>query len=117
MGILPLRFAAGINPDTLALRLGGKLEIDAPGDIRSVIPPILLNSAFIVTIKRVNRVRRLLSYRTMQHRERYAEHARQHLHVLELLERERNEEASMAMREHLRHTIDALSRIRAILEP
>ena len=75
------------------------------------------NSFFIDTIKRVNRVRRLLSYRSMQHRERYAEHAKQHLHVLELIERERNEEASVAMREHLLHTLDALSRIREILEP
>jgi DNA-binding GntR family transcriptional regulator len=75
------------------------------------------NSFFIDTIKRVNRVRRLLSYRSMQHRERYAEHARQHLHVLELLERERNEEASDALRQHLLHTLDALSRISEILEP
>jgi DNA-binding GntR family transcriptional regulator len=75
------------------------------------------NSFFIDTIKRVNRVRRLLSYRSMQHRARYAEHAKQHLHVLELIERERNEEASLAMREHLLHTLDALSRIREILEP
>ncbi|TDY23440.1 GntR family transcriptional regulator [Paraburkholderia sp. BL6665CI2N2] len=75
------------------------------------------NSFFIDTIKRVNRVRRLLSYRSMQHRERYIEHAKQHLHLLELLERERNEEASEAMREHLLHTLDALSRISRILEP
>lgn len=75
------------------------------------------NSFFIDTIRRVNRVRRLLSYRSMQHRERYVEHAKQHLHLLELLERERNEEASEAMREHLLHTLDALSRISEILEP
>ncbi|WP_027799037.1 GntR family transcriptional regulator [Paraburkholderia dilworthii] len=75
------------------------------------------NGFFIDTIKRVNRVRRLLSYRSMQHRERYIEHAKQHLHLLELLERERNEEASEAMREHLLHTLDALSRISQILEP
>ena len=75
------------------------------------------NSFFIDTIRRVNRVRRLLSYRSMQHRERYAEHAKQHLHVLELLERERNEEASEALRQHLLHTLDALARIREIFEP
>jgi DNA-binding GntR family transcriptional regulator len=51
------------------------------------------------------------------HRERYAEHAKPHLHVLDLIERERNDEASAAMREHLLHTLDALSRIREILEP
>lgn len=75
------------------------------------------NSFFIDTIRRVNRVRRLLSYRSMQHRERYAEHARQHLEVLDLLERDRNEEASEAMRQHLLHTLDSLSRISQILEP
>ncbi len=75
------------------------------------------NSFFIDTIRRVNRVRRLLSYRSMQDRARYVEHAKQHLHVLELLERERNEEASEALRQHLLHTLDALSRISAILKP
>ncbi|CAG9271741.1 GntR family transcriptional regulator [Paraburkholderia unamae] len=75
------------------------------------------NSFFIDTIRRVNRVRRLLSYRSMQHRERYVEHAKQHLHVLELLERERNEEASEALRQHLLHTLEALARIREIFEP
>lgn len=75
------------------------------------------NSFFIDTIRRVNRVRRLLSYRSMQHRERYVEHAKQHLHVLELLEHERNEEASEALRQHLLHTLDALASIRGIFEP
>ncbi|SAK49052.1 GntR family transcriptional regulator [Caballeronia pedi] len=75
------------------------------------------NGFFIDTIKRVNRVRRLLSYRSMKHRERYVEHAKQHLHLLELLEHEKNDEASEAMREHLLHTLDSLSRISEILEP
>jgi DNA-binding GntR family transcriptional regulator len=75
------------------------------------------NPFFIDTIRRVNRVRRLLSYRSMQHRERYTEHCKQHLHVLELLERERNEEASIFLREHLIHTMDALSGIEDILQP
>jgi DNA-binding GntR family transcriptional regulator len=75
------------------------------------------NPFFIETIRRVNRVRRLLSYRSMEHRERYVEHCKQHLHVLSLLKRERNEEASEALREHLRHTLAALSDIKAILKP
>ncbi|MFM0740198.1 GntR family transcriptional regulator [Paraburkholderia xenovorans] len=75
------------------------------------------NSFFIDTIKRVNRVRRLLSYRSMQHRERYVEHCKQHLHVLDLLKRERNEEASEELRRHLLHTLDALTRISGILKP
>jgi DNA-binding GntR family transcriptional regulator len=75
------------------------------------------NPFFIDTIKRVNRVRRLLSYRSMENRERYAEHCKQHLHVLELLKAERNEEASEFLRAHLVHTVKALSHIEAILKP
>lgn len=75
------------------------------------------NPFFVDTIRRVNRVRRLLSYRSMRDRERYPEHAKQHLHILDLLERERNEEASQAMREHLEHTLTALAQISRLLEP
>jgi DNA-binding GntR family transcriptional regulator len=62
-------------------------------------------------------VRRLLSYRSMENRERYQEHCKQHLHVLELLKAERNEEAAQFLREHLVHTVNALSRIEDILKP
>lgn len=75
------------------------------------------NPFFIDAIRRVNRVRRLLSYRSMRERSRYAGHARQHLHLLDLLERGRNEEASQAMRDHLGHTLVALARITDILKP
>jgi DNA-binding GntR family transcriptional regulator len=75
------------------------------------------NPFFIDTIKRANRVRRLLSYRSMARRDRYPEHCRQHLHVLDLLERDRNEDASACMREHLEHTLQALAKIEHILQP
>lgn len=75
------------------------------------------NAFFIDTIRRVNRVRRLLSYRSMQDRRRYREHCEQHLHILELLEHERNEEASQAMREHLTSTLRNLTNITDILQP
>ena len=73
------------------------------------------NPFFIDTIKRVNRVRRLLSYRSMQDRSRYRQHCDQHLAILDLLERERNEEAAAALSDHLRSTLDNLARIRGIL--
>ncbi|MCW0208454.1 MAG: GntR family transcriptional regulator [Achromobacter sp.] len=73
------------------------------------------NPFFIDTIKRVNRVRRLLSYRSMQDRSRYKQHCDQHLAILDLLERERNEEAAKALAAHLRSTLDNLARIRGIL--
>ena len=63
------------------------------------------NAFFIDAIRRVNRVRRLLSYRSMRDRKRYREHCEQHLRILDLLERERNQEASDAMREHLSSTL------------
>lgn len=73
------------------------------------------NPFFIDTIKRVNRVRRLLSYRSMQDRSRYRQHCEQHLEILDLLERERNEAAAETLASHLRSTLDNLARIRGIL--
>nr|WP_315594522.1 GntR family transcriptional regulator [uncultured Cupriavidus sp.] len=75
------------------------------------------NPFFIDSIRRVNRVRRLLSYRSMRDRARYEEHAKQHLHLLDLLEQQRNADASQALREHLDHTLTALAKITQILEP
>ena len=75
------------------------------------------NPYFIDTMRRVNRVRRLLSYRSMRDRSRYQEHCDQHLMLLDLLERERNEEAAKVMREHLGSTLRNLARITDILEP
>jgi DNA-binding GntR family transcriptional regulator len=75
------------------------------------------NAFFIDAVRRVNRVRRLLSYRSMQDRKRYKEHCKQHLHVLKLLEQERNEEASQMLREHLQHTLRSLARISKLLKP
>lgn len=74
------------------------------------------NPFFIETIRRVNRVRRLMSYRSMRSRERYVEHCKQHLHVLALLERERNDEAAEFLRQHLEYTIASIARIENILQ-
>lgn len=73
------------------------------------------NPFFIDAIKRVNRVRRLLSYRSMRDRKRYREHCEQHLRILDLLERGKNREASDAMREHLASTVRNMEGIRGIL--
>lgn len=75
------------------------------------------NPFFIDTVRRVNRVRRLLSYRSMQDRKRYKQHCHQHLQLLDLLERERNEEASSFMHEHLQSTLKNLTKIRELLKP
>ncbi|MFY9512643.1 MAG: GntR family transcriptional regulator [Rubrivivax sp.] len=74
------------------------------------------NAFFIDTIRRVNKLRRLLSYRSMQDRKRYKEHARQHLRLLDLLAAGRNDEASAAMREHLQATLRNIEKIRGLLK-
>ena len=75
------------------------------------------NAFFIDAIRRVNRVRRLLSYRSMRDRKRYREHCEQHLRILDLLERERNQEASDAMREHLSSTLRNIALITLLRSP
>lgn len=74
------------------------------------------NPFFIDTIKRVNRVRRLLSYRSTLDRSRYTEHCRQHLRILELLEKARNKEASEMMAAHLESTLRNMAKIRKLLD-
>ena len=73
------------------------------------------NPFFIETIRRVNRVRRLLSYRSMKDRQRYEQHCAEHLHVLALIEQDRLQDASDALRVHLGHTLDNLARLRGLL--
>ncbi|MNI84045.1 hypothetical protein D3C73_1409100 [compost metagenome] len=51
----------------------------------------------------------------MQDRSRYQQHCDQHLAILDLLERERNDEAAAALSSHLRSTLDNLARISGIL--
>lgn len=74
------------------------------------------NAFFIDTIRRVNRVRRLLSYRSMKDRSRYKEHCQQHLHLLDLIERGHNDDASKAMQDHLSSTLRNLKKITGILK-
>ena len=73
------------------------------------------NPFFIDTIRRLNRVRRLLSYRTIKNRDHIREQCLQHLHVLELLEKGRNREASRELRKHLVTTLNRIKRISTTL--
>ncbi len=75
------------------------------------------NPFFIDSIRRVNRVRRLLSYRSTQDRKRYKQHCEQHLAILDLLEQERNEEAAQALSDHLAATVRNMRKITKILKP
>ncbi|WP_134676815.1 GntR family transcriptional regulator [Ectopseudomonas khazarica] len=73
------------------------------------------NPFFIDTIKRVNRVRRLLSYRSMKNRTRYVQHCEQHLEILDLLAQGRTQQASEALRSHLLATLRNLGELNDIL--
>jgi DNA-binding GntR family transcriptional regulator len=73
------------------------------------------NPFFIDTLKRINRVRRLLAYRSMRDRKRYRLHCNQHLEILKLLERERNGDAAAALRTHLETTLANYAKIRGLL--
>jgi len=74
------------------------------------------NPFFLDALRRVNRVRRLLAYRSMIDRQRYYSQSREHLRILDLLVRERNEEAAAAMVEHLRSVVRNLKKIKPLLE-
>jgi DNA-binding GntR family transcriptional regulator len=59
------------------------------------------NRFMLDAIKRVNAMRRLLEYRAHYDRERCADQCREHLHLLDLLERGAREEAARYLRKHL----------------
>lgn len=73
------------------------------------------NAFFSDAVRRVHRLRRLLSYRSMRDRARYEAHCRQHLEILRLIEVGQLAAASVAMREHLGATIESLEKIRGLL--
>jgi DNA-binding GntR family transcriptional regulator len=52
----------------------------------------------------------------MLDRQRYYSQAREHLHILDLLLRERNEEAAAAMARHLRSVVRNLKKIKPLLK-
>lgn len=73
------------------------------------------NAFFTDAVRRVHRLRRLLSYRSMKNRARYEAHCLQHLEILRLLEAGDNKAASNAMRTHLTATIENLEKISGLL--
>jgi len=73
------------------------------------------NPFFLDTIRRINRIRRLLSYRSMLDRQRYRQQCEEHLAILDSLSAGRQSEAADRLRLHLTHTIDNLSSIRSLL--
>lgn len=104
--------------------LDGGIEIDTPDQLheRGVrfhesLVEASGNPFFIDTIRRVNRVRRLISYRSMQDRKRYTEHCQQHLQVLDLIAKGKRVDAAEMMRKHLQRTLENHQKIRRLLNP
>ena len=52
----------------------------------------------------------------MVDRKRYRQQCEEHLEILDLLQAEKNEEASQALRRHLEHTVENLKQIDAVLK-
>ncbi|MGO4387640.1 FCD domain-containing protein [Microvirga sp. 2YAF29] len=103
--------------------LGGAIETDSADALHErgvrfheAIIGASGNPFFLEAVRRINRVRRLLSYRSMVDRKRYRQQCEEHLEILDLLEQGRNGEASQALRRHLEHMIENLQQIRPILE-
>jgi DNA-binding GntR family transcriptional regulator len=104
--------------------LNGGIETDTPDQLheRGVrfhesLVEASGNPFFIDTIRRVNRVRRLISYRSTQDRKRYKEHCAQHLQILDWIEKGRNEEAAEALRQHLMRTLKNHQEVSQLLKP
>ncbi|MFS8138716.1 MAG: FCD domain-containing protein [Thermomonas sp.] len=103
--------------------LGGGIKTDSADEIHArgvrfheAIVEACGNPFFIDTVRRVNRVRRLLSYRSTTDRKRFRQHCEQHLEVLELLEQGKNQKASTALANHLRSTLVNLASIAHVLK-
>jgi DNA-binding GntR family transcriptional regulator len=104
--------------------LDGGIEIDTPDQLheRGVrfhesLVEASGNPFFIDTIRRVNRMRRLISYRSMQDRKRYTEHCHQHLQLLDLIAKGKRVDAAEMMRKHLQRTLENHQKIRRLLNP
>ena len=74
------------------------------------------NPFFIDTLKRVNRIRRLLVYRSLADRSRYRQQAVEHLELLDLIERGAQADAANLLRTHLEGVMEKLSAVRFLLE-
>ncbi|TPG59836.1 GntR family transcriptional regulator [Roseomonas nepalensis] len=74
------------------------------------------NPFMLEALQRVNRVRRLLVYRTLVDRQRFHRQAREHLAILDLIQAGRREAAAAAMRDHLGAVMGSMTAARPLLE-
>jgi DNA-binding GntR family transcriptional regulator len=99
--------AAECRKNEMAMLQGdlATLPVDALFDQRARFHETIVggcgNRYFLDTIRRVNRIRRLLSYEGMGQRDRYRKQSLEHLAILDLIEAGRQEDAADALRRHL----------------
>lgn len=73
----------------------------AGSDFHEVIVGCSGNPFFLDSLKRINRLRRLIEYRAMLDRGRIIKQCEEHIHLLDLLMADRREEAAEFLRNHL----------------
>lgn len=73
------------------------------------------NPFFVQSLERVNRLRRLIEYRSLVDRQRFYIQCAEHVEILELVQRGKNLEASSVMRRHLSGAIARKSPIQRSL--
>ena len=104
--------------------LNGGIETDSPIEIyergvnfHETLVEASGNPFFIETLRRVNRIRRLIAYRSMQDRHRFGEQCKQHLKILDLLAKGQTEKVADYLRWHLESALRNHQKIQKLLKP
>jgi DNA-binding GntR family transcriptional regulator len=90
------RFVAGEILEISAVRL-----FETNSEMHEAIAECSRNAFFIESLRRVDRLRRLIEYQQRVDREQARQRCAEHVHILELVLDGRNAEAAEAMRKHL----------------
>ncbi|ANH07749.1 GntR family transcriptional regulator [Shinella sp. HZN7] len=90
------RFVAGEILEISAVRL-----FETNSEMHEAIAECSRNAFFIESLRRVDRLRRLIEYQQRVDREQARQRCAEHVHILELVLDSRNAEAAEAMRKHL----------------
>lgn len=103
--------------------LDGAIEVTPPDALyekgvifHETIAAASHNTFFVDALKRVNSIRRLLAYKSMVDRSRFYAQSREHIKILNYLEKDDRVSAAAAMRKHLGAVMKNLDKIRATLE-
>ena len=84
-------------------RLDATRLFEAGSSLHEMLMRCADNPFFLDALRRVDRLRRLIEYRAMEDTARFIAQAREHLHLLDLIEGGDREGAAAFMRRHLEH--------------